>query len=251
MGTLRVGCRIAGMAIFILTFYVVWMTGRLFAWTPSARVRWRRFAFRTWARCVARMFGMRIKVQGEPPKPPFFLVTNHLTYMDGLTIASVVGGEFIAKSEVAHWPAIGFFARQVNAIFVDRSKRSDTVRVNGLIKEAMDRGDGVVMFAESTTSRGDTILPFKTALFAPAVDLELPVHYATIHYGAPPGLPPATAWITWWEDISFGAHFARMAKYPGFDAVLTFGAEPIAADDRKVLAESLYQACMQQFVPME
>jgi len=252
MGTFRVAIRILGMAGYILAFFVLWTLGRPFARLfEGGAVRWRRFAFRTWARCVARMFGMRIIVHGQPPKPPFFLVSNHLTYMDGLTIASVVGGEFVAKSEVAHWPAIGFFARRVNAIFVDRQKRSDTVRVNKLIRETLDRGEGVVMFAESTTSKGTTIMPYKTALFAPAIEYGIPVYYATIHYNPRPGLPPATQWITWWEPISFGAHFVRMAQYPGFDAVLTFGTEPISGTDRKELAKAVYEASLRQFVPME
>lgn len=251
-GRLRLGLRMVALTFLIVVFYGL----RLVTW-PLAAVfrrldrRWLRFLFRQWARCVAALFGMRVTVRGTPPKPPYFMVTNHLTYMDGIALASQLGCVFLAKGEIAHWPVLGFLAKQVNVIFVDREKRSDTLRVNALITRMLDEGEGILMFAESTTSRGLAVQPFKTALLQPAAQQRLPVHYATLHYSAPPGSPPASEWITWWTDISFGAHFFRMLRQPGFNATVTFGDTPISGMDRKVLAEQLRDAVQAQFTPID
>ena len=210
-----------------------------------------RSLFRTWATATAHIFGMRITVQGKPPTPPFFLVTNHLTYLDGIVLASQLGCVFLAKSEVADWPVLGFLARQVNVIFVQRQKRYDTLRVNDLIADTLARGEGVVMFAESTTSKGDAVQPFKTALFESAARNGFPVHYAAIRYVAPPSAPPASEWITWWREVSFGEHLMGVLRRKRLSATVTFGDEPLTGTDRKVLAQQLHDAVQRIFVPVE
>jgi 1-acyl-sn-glycerol-3-phosphate acyltransferase len=251
-GNLRLIARLIALALLTAAMYGVRLASMPFTLPfPNTDRRWRRCLFRHWARWTVGVFGMRITVNRVPPRPPFFLVMNHLTYLDGLAVASRIGCVFIAKSEVAKWPLIGFLARQVNVIFIVREKRHDTIRVNDRIKSEMDKGEGVIMFAESTTSRGLAVQPFKTALFEAAVRHQFPVHYAAIYYRTPPGAPPASEWVTWWTPISFGAHLLRVLRGPGFTAVLTFGEEPISGTDRKVLARQLHDAVQRDFIPVE
>lgn len=227
------------------------------AFAPKMDQRWRRFILKTWARAAGFMFGMRLTVQGTPPERPFFLVANHLSYIDGIVLASQLGGVFVAKSEVASWPLLGFAAKRMNTIFIVRQKRADTVRVNEAIARAMELGNGVIMFAESTTSRGLEVRPFKTALFEAVVQNECPVHYVSIHYNTPPGTPPASDWVCWWTPEppglppSFFGHILRLLRRPYFNAVLTFGEKPISGTDRKALAQELHDAVQKQFIPCE
>ena len=94
-------------------------------------------------------------------------------------------------------------------------------------------------------------MPFKSALLEPAVENGCPVHYATIHYEAAEGAPPASQWVCWWDDTPFGAHVLRMLREPGYTATVTFGAEPIVAADRKTLVQDLWQAASKQFTPID
>jgi 1-acyl-sn-glycerol-3-phosphate acyltransferase len=252
VGSLRFFTKVTLLLAVTFGFYAIRLAFLPFTFAfPKFDRRVRQIVFRSWARIAARIYGMRIRVEGPRPKPPFFLVTNHLTYLDGLTIASQIDAVFVAKSEVSSWPLVGFFAKQVNVIFIDRQKRSDTVRVNGIIEDTIKNGEGVMMFAESTTSKGDMVLPFKTALFDAAAQNNYPVYGAAIYYEALPGSPPATEWITWWTDISFGAHISKVLREKGLNAVLTFAEGPITGTDRKLLAQSAHETVMSVFRPME
>ena len=215
--------------------------------------RARQVIVRLWGRGIARVIGMRILVRGTPPARPFFLVANHVSHVDAYLMLAVLGCLFVGKSEVASWPVIGLITRTVGMIFVNREKRSDALPVNERIARALARGDGVTMFAESTTSRGLEIQPFKTALLEPAIQCHMPVHYATIHYAAPDGQPPASQWVCWWDGfpLSFGMHTLGVLSHPGFTATVTFGESPISAPDRKTLAHKLWEAASAQFTPID
>ena len=251
-GNIRLAVRCVALAAATLGFYGMRLAllAFTFAFHKTDR-RLTRSLFKHWAGTCARIVGMRIEVEGPPPEPPFFLVTNHVSYLDGLTLGSQLGCLFIAKSEVASWPVLGFLARQANVIFIDRKKRSDTLRVNDHIEQALADGEGVIMFAESTTSRGTEVCPFKTALFEAVARSNFPVHCAAIHYDAPPGSPPASEWITWWTPISFGAHALRVLRQPGLNAKLSFGETPISGTDRKLLAEQTRAAVQALFQPVD
>ncbi len=217
---------------------------------PGKERKCRMVLFRTWGLGLARIIGMKIRVYGTAPKPPFFLVCNHLSHIDAYLLCGLLGCTFVAKSEVASWPVLGFMAKRLNIIFVNREKAEDAVRVNRLIDEALARGEGLVMFAESKTSRGLTIQPFKSALLEPVVRSSIPAHYATIHYSAPEGTPPADAWVCWWDGTPFLSHVLRLLAKPGFEATVMFGHEPVTALDRKQLARDLWHECIAQFQPV-
>lgn len=211
----------------------------------------RRVLVKIWARGVAWIVGMRIEERGPRPKAPYVLVCNHLTYMDIFVLAARLGSVFVARADVATWPVIGYMARQINIIFIDRDSRRDTVRVNKIIQDALDLGEGIVIFPEGGTSEGRGILPFRSPLLQPAIAAGMPIHHATLSYERLPGCPPSSVYVGWHlPGQTFTTHALILAAYPGFIAHLTFGDSPCTGTDRKALAAELHEKVSQNFVPL-
>jgi len=218
---------------------------------PASAQRIRQWIFQAAAKGVLKFLGMRVKIVGDPPKPPFYLICNHLSFLDVFLLASQLGCVFVSKADLAQWPVFGFIARQMNTLFIDREKIRDTARVNDEIKEVMQQDVGIVIFPESIVSQENRILPFKPALLQPAVDLNTPVHYACIHYETPDGSPPASEVANWRDGVSFINHFLRLAALPYYTATLTFGSAPISGTNRKQLAEDLHHAVSDLYIPLK
>jgi 1-acyl-sn-glycerol-3-phosphate acyltransferase len=217
---------------------------------PSLERRASQALFHWFSRVLWPIIGMRVHLQGSPPKHPFFMVSNHLTYLDLFVLTGAVGCIFVSRADVASWPLVGFMARRMNTIFIDRSRMRDTIRVNDEIREAMAQGYGVHVFAESGVSHDAQVRNFKPALLQPAAELNLPVHYASLHYQTPPGYPSAKAIVVWHEGVSLFQNMAGILRLPYFDAIVTFGAQPIQAPDRKALAAELTTAVRRGVAPM-
>jgi 1-acyl-sn-glycerol-3-phosphate acyltransferase len=242
-GRLRLGLRLTASVLFCL---ILWMWALLVRLAtlrhPRARYRFICRGMSFWGHGISRIFGMRIRVHGQPPRAPFFLVTNHISYTDILLLCATCPAWFISKSEVASWPGIGALTRCANTLFLDRETRRDVHRMNQLIGELVRDGGGVGFYPEGTTTDGTTVLPFKPSLLQPAIDLGIPVHAGAIAYEPRPGTPPASEWIAWVGDAEFAPHALRLLAAPGFTAHVRFGEETLIADNRKELAASTHRA---------
>ncbi len=217
MNTLRASLRLAG--------FFAWMTV-LFLGRQLLRGRaWRRRLLKLWARATMRIAGIRLRVTGPAPQPPFICVSNHVSYVDIVLLASQLDAVFVAKRDADFRRIIAC----MDTIFVDREHHRDLPRAKAAIQAAYDRGDGVVIFAEGTSSSGESVLPLRSSLLGPR-----PTHYAAISYENPR--------VAWWGDMKFAGHFFDMLKVPVIEATLTFGPGPITAGNRKVLARRLHQA---------
>jgi 1-acyl-sn-glycerol-3-phosphate acyltransferase len=221
--------------------------GAVFAANPS---RWRSRVFGTSARFVARLVGMRVTVEGAAPQAPFFLVSNHLSYVDIVLLASQLPCRFVAKREVRGWPLLGSLAAALGTIFLDRADHRDILRVNDRIGEALDAGEGVVVFAEGTSTGGDGVLPLRPSLLEVPARRAFPVTCAAISYRTPGGEPSADRSVCWWGDMRFPDHLFRLLMLPGFHARLTFASAPVCESDRKHLARELYQRITEKFTPV-
>lgn len=248
MRWLRQGYRLAAFTLITSVLLVVRVVPMpVLRWRGVDRA-WRDRLFRFWARTMCRVIGMRIQVAGEPPQPPYMLVTNHLGYVDIVLLASRLPAVFVSRADVAGWPLIGAAARSVGTVFIDRSRHRDLHPAIEQIESALANGSGVVLFAEGTSSNGTSVLPMKPSLLQVPAAQRTPVHYAAISYATRDGEPGASDAVCWWSDAPFFGHLLGLLGLTGFDARLRFGGDAIVDGDRKRLANRLHEAISSDFV---
>ena len=247
---LRATLRLIPVALSVVLSIVVLLPGVVVGWiAPAARARWNNLVFTVWARFNLWLLGARITVTGTPPKPPFLLVANHLSYIDILVLASRLDAVFVSKASVRTWPLMGWATRLVRTVFIRRQIKRDIPRVLAEIHERLRHRQGVIVFPEGTSSAGIDLPPFRPALLEVAAQGALPVDYASLAYRELPGESPAYLSVCWWGGMAFPGHFLRLLSMPGFEASLTFGGEPVRHAHRKELAERLRAAVSGIFVP--
>ena len=247
MTQLRATFRFILFVVSTIGLYSIWFVG---AFIIPNKQYWRQFIFRSWARTFARISGMKIEIMGEPPCPPFFLVSNHLSYTDIPALRAVTEGVFVAKGEIESWFLAGKIVGDIGGIFINRSNRRDIPRAGAEIIKKLNEGEGVIVFPEGTSTKGETVLPFNSSFLEFAARTDLPVSYASITYKTPEGEPKASEVVCWWEDISFPAHLFRLFKLREFTAIINFGDAPIQNPKRKELAKTLWEKVCEQFIPV-
>lgn len=212
-------------------------------------VQWKNYMIRSWAWVTGYLMGLRMEKRGTPPKPPFFLVANHLSYVDVVLLWRYLDATFVAKSEIRSWPFFGWATRTLGVLFIDRELKRDVHRMNQRISEVISQYQGVILFPEGTSTKGKSVLPFNAPLLQYPVDAQMDVNFATITYHTKDPDSTAHLDVCWWGEMEFIPHFWQLLQLKSFHATITFGEQAYTADDRKVLAEKLHQAVIDDFIP--
>lgn len=244
-------CKILSVITVTLVIYSAFIIGygllRLFNKPVD---KWRNKTLTTWGRWAAKTLSINVHVKGIIPDPPFFLVSNHLSYIDIIVLFSQLKTTFVAKSEVANWPVLGFISQTIGVVFIDRSRRTDVARVNGEISSSVTDHRGLTLFPEGTTSPGSEVLPFRASLLDYPASSELGANYCALWYSTENGSDRAYKVVNWWEDISLGTHITRLAKEKNIHATIAFGDSVIRENNRKFLSKKLQKKVSQLFKPM-
>jgi 1-acyl-sn-glycerol-3-phosphate acyltransferase len=154
---------------------------------PSLDAHARRARIRSWSRRLLHLMGIDIRIHGALAHPNVLVVANHVSWLDIFALHAVGPVRFIAKSEIARWPLLGRLVRGVGTLFVERTRRHDTHRVNREIAQALADGDIVAVFPEGTVTDGTHLLPFKGSLLQPIVDAAGHVQPVALRYRTPDG----------------------------------------------------------------
>ena len=251
MHHLRALWRLLPLLGVMIGYSLVWSFGlAIVGRDPERRSAWRARMFRAWSARLLKVLKVRIQISGVAPQAPFYLVSNHLGYLDILVLSSQLDAVFVAKAEVLGWPLLGPLCKSMDTIFIDRSLRRDISRVLGETRRALERGDGVVVFPEGTSTGGDEVRRFLPSLLATPASLLQPVHFASLAYSTPAGEPAARRAVCWWDNMTFPDHFWRLMGLSRIDVRLTFGDRALVNEDRKQLAAELWRAILQDFEPM-
>jgi 1-acyl-sn-glycerol-3-phosphate acyltransferase len=202
--------------------------------TLHRRAEW---LHRSCTRAVTRL-GITVDVHGPFPGGGL-LVCNHLSYIDVLALSAIAPCVFVAKRQVHSWPLFGQLARLGATIFVDRDRPSDTARANSHLRQALAAGVVIVLFPEGTSSEGSTVLPFRSALFKPAIELKHPVSIAHISYSVEGGSVEQD--VCYWGGMVFLPHLLRFMRLGNVTARVRLGREAIVFADRKMAAVATRQ----------
>jgi 1-acyl-sn-glycerol-3-phosphate acyltransferase len=200
-------------------------------------------------RVLCSLLRIRVRVNGEPVRSRSVLfVSNHVSWADILVIGSLAPVAFVAKREVASWPLVGTTAKLQRTVFVDRTRRNRTGEAVAEIVDRLAGGTPVVLFAEGTSSDGNRVLPFRSALLGAveeAAGLDgIPIQPMSICYTGQQGIPMGRQHrplVAWYGDLDFMPHIKAFIEQGAVDAVVTYG-EPVTADsrtDRKAMTKRL------------
>ena len=231
--------RIAGRIGWFLVELIIVLLNYFFtaAFAPKNSKRLARAAWLHRAsRRHLKIFGHSADVAGPVPQSGL-LVSNHLSYLDILTIAAITPAVFVSKADVRRWPVFGWCAALAGTIFVDRARRTQVGVVNREIQEALAEGALVVLFPEGKSSNGQTVLPFKSSLLEPATKPGQPLATGWIHYAIEDG--DAGAEVCYWGNHTFFPHLLNLLGKRRVRATVRFGQFQGPHNDRKQLAREL------------
>lgn len=224
-------------------------------------------------RIMRWLLGLRVTVTGAPAQGgPVLIVANHVSWLDIVALGSVAPLSFVAKSEIAGWPVIGWLAKLQRSVFVDRARKSETAAVNRDIAQRLAAGEAIVLFPEGTTGDGNRLQRFRSALLGAVCDsmaasqevqpahdtqpaqgspaqgtLPIRVQPVSIVYARVCGMPAGRHQrpeLAWYGDMELAPHLLAFLALPGVDARISFG-EPVEVTpeaDRKTLAGAMETA---------
>jgi lyso-ornithine lipid O-acyltransferase len=200
-------------------------------------------------RRVCRIVGVRLNIEGGVARDHgVLLISNHVSWLDITVLSAVAPVSFVAKQEVASWPFVSWLAKLQRSVFVDRTRRTEVTAKANEILSRLEAGDHVVLFAEGTSSDGNSVVPFKTPLFAAAkptggeaLGADICAQTLALTYTKVHGLPlcrRGRPLVAWYGDMDLANHAWRLLGLGPLDAYIRIG-EPVPLDDfadRKALA---------------
>ena len=238
----RVIRRTLGIGLVLLAFIPLHYLYRLFAYGSP---------FPMWFLGIsAWIAGARVDRHGTPLRRDVFFVSNHVSWMDILSLAGASGTAFVAKAELSEAPVVGWLARLNRTVFVKRENRMGVADQINQLREALMDNWSVTVFPEGTTTDGHSLLPFKSSMLSV---LEPPpqgvfVQPVVLDYGE------VAEWIGWVGDESGPNNFKRVLARKGSFRLGMHFLEPFSPEDhrgRKAIAgkaremiEARLQSCL-------
>jgi 1-acyl-sn-glycerol-3-phosphate acyltransferase len=227
--SLRAISRVLGLVLLFLACAPIHIATRL----ATGRSPWpRRFLG-----SVARIVGVRVRVEGAPIRGHTLLVVNHTSWLDIPILSGATNCAFVSKDELGH-PFIHWLADQNDTVYVKRTDRKGAKDQAITIARALDGDKPVALFPEGTTGPGTDLLPFRSTLLEAAnfAARDVEIRPVAVDYGM------ASAEVGWWEE-SGKDNVLRILGRPGTLPVTVHILPPLdRRADRKQLANQAREA---------
>lgn len=167
-------------ALVTVVWSVVWISLALLAAALAGPPPALWLARVVWGPGLLALAGARFTVRGgehvDAGRAQLF-VANHQSWLDvpALFTALDVPLHFLAKSELAAVPFLGWYIRAMGMVFVERSARRRATASVARAGELLAAGRSLVSFPEGTRSRDGRLGQFKSGAFGAALAAGVPV----------------------------------------------------------------------------
>jgi 1-acyl-sn-glycerol-3-phosphate acyltransferase len=195
---------------------------------PATREKRAEWLHNFCARSLRRM-GITVTMQGSFPTHGA-LITNHQSYMDIVTLASLHPCVFVSKAELVKVPVLGWMTTMAGTVFVERGRGGSAMRASAGMKAASEAGLPVVFFPEGTTTSGREMLPFRSGLLAQVMAEGEPITAGYLKYSmsADNGADVSVEENVCWGDLPMFEHVFTFLGLRGVQVEVRFAPEPIA-----------------------
>lgn len=212
---IRASKRLLVVAGYLLTG-ALWVA-LIFPWLKQAR---RADIKQHWSGGLLTALGVDLPHDVAPlaDLPHGLLVANHISFIDIFVINALAPVCFVAKSEVAAWPLIGWLTARTDNLFIERGHRGAAHRTQQAMSAGLSAGQRLVIFPEGTTTHGGEVLPFHAALLQSAVVSGMPIICLALGYqdaagrmtAAPAYIDADTLWDCLWRIVTHERIVARI-----------------------------------------
>jgi 1-acyl-sn-glycerol-3-phosphate acyltransferase len=184
-----------------------------------------------WATRFLQLLQVELRTTGQAVTAgPLMVVANHVSWLDILVMLAVQPVHFVSKSDVRHWPVIGWLATNAGTLYIERASRRDALRVVHHIAQALTEppespvvhhASIIAVFPEGTTSDGRGVLPFHANLIQAAISAHAPVQPIALRYNdaATGQLSLAPTYV---DDDTLITSVWRLLTSPSVEAVVHF-----------------------------
>ena len=198
---------------------------------PYFPVPVQRTMMQRWATHLLTILNIKLRYHGRLPGweiPRALFAANHVSWLDVCVLMATCPTRFVAKAEISRWPLLGLLSKNVGTLFIERSRRSDTVRINQHISDVLETSERVTVFPEGTTTNGKQLYHFHASLLQSAITADALLYPVAIGYRkASGGVCEEAAYI----DPSLWVSLQNILSQPNIVAEVTFS-QPIACGSK-------------------
>lgn len=173
-----------------------------------------------WSQRLLAMLNITVRIHGERLKGRGMVISNHVSWLDILVVAAAAEPHFVAKSDIADWPLVGWIAKSVETFFIRRGKGGSRPLLDQLVPWLRDGSESIAIFPEGTTTDGSDVLPMHPRLFSAAIEAQVPVQPVALQFHADQRGQSVAPFI---GDDTLVAHILRVLASPGFAVDVHFG----------------------------
>ena len=157
--------------IFIGQMYLAMLVLAIW-WTPMAIIR-RDAAFDAihaycrWVRwSAAFLVGLKSEIRGEVPQDEVIIAAKHQSFFDIIMIVSVVPRpKFIMKKQLMWAPILGWYAKRIGCVAVDRGKRSAAMaKMVADVKAGAELPGQLIIYPQGTRVAAGAVKSYKVGV---------------------------------------------------------------------------------------
>jgi len=170
-----------------------------------------------WLQNFSAIVNLHVSKDGELPDRRAILVGNHISWLDIIVIGQYLPAYFVAKSDIAGWPVIGYLAKQGGTIFIRRGNKQHIRTTAEKMVWLLRQNGNIIAFPEGTTTKGDEVLHFHSSLFQPALLTRSAIQPVALQY-----LGVAKEHAPFVGDDAFVPHLLKMLALDKIEVQLSF-----------------------------